>query len=123
MLTSAYLVLTVPALLIYDILWALLGVVSVLAGIAVSERRPRALTVGPDAIEIRYLLTRARVKWTQLKGPVYPRQGFLDFQAAPGTPGVWGGLTVTTEQARAILSHPSCPPFDLSPDVTRELDR
>ena len=125
MITSVYLVLTVtvPGLLIYNVVWALLGLVSVLVGIGFSERIPRALTVGPDEIEIRYLLSRARVKWSQLRGPVYQRQGFLDFQAAPGTHGVWGALTVTTEQARAILSNPMCPRFDLPPSVVDELGR
>jgi hypothetical protein len=122
-ITSVYLILAAPGLLIYDIVWALLGVVSVIVGIGYFDRIPRALTVGPDGIEIRYLLTRARVAWSQLKGPVYQRQGFLDFQAASGTHGVWGALTVTTEQARAILSNPSCPRFDLSPNVVDELDR
>jgi hypothetical protein len=122
-IASIYLVFDAPGLFIYDTLWGLLGLVCVIMGIGFLDRIPRGLSVGPDGIEVHYLLTRARVDWGRLRGPIYQRQGFLDFGAASGTHGVWGALTVTTEQARAILSNPSCPHFHLPPDVVDELRR
>lgn len=115
-------VVTVPRLLIFDCAPGLLGVAVLLAGLAVMARIPKKLTLDSESIEVQYLLGRVRLQWGQLRAPIRSTRGFLEFLANPGTRGVAGPITVTSQQARAILSHPSCPRFNLSPEVVRELD-
>jgi hypothetical protein len=123
LVAMVYLVLVAPGLLAIDIAGGLIGVAAIIAGLGFLDRVPRHVTVDSDSIEMIYVLSRVRLKWDQLKAPVYSSQGFLDFRATSGTRGVWGGLTVTTKQARAILAHPSCPRFELPPNVIDELGR
>lgn len=118
-----YLVLDTRRLLEMDIALGLIGVATIVVGLGSTDRMPRKLTLDSETIEIHYSLSRVRLKWSQLRPPVLSTRGFLDFRASSGTRGVWGGLTVTTQQARAILDHPACPHFELSLDVVSELAR
>lgn len=120
-MVTAYLILTSPGLFNVDLPGALLGAAAFLIGLAVLDRLPRDVEVDPDYVEFRYLLSRVKLKWDQLAAPTLVGKGFVAFTAVSGTRGVWGSLTVTAGQARAILSHPSCPDFDLPEDVASEL--
>jgi len=113
---TGYLVVTAPGLFAVDLPGALLGIAAFLIGLAILDRLPRTILVGPDALEFRYLLSHVRLKWDQLAAPTLAGKGFVAFRAVSGTRGVWGSLTVTTEQARAILAYPACPSLDL-PEV------
>ena len=120
-LVTVYLVFTSPGLFKVDLPGALLGIAVFLMGLAVLDRLPRDVRVGPYAIEFRYLLSHVKLKWDQLAAPTLVGRGFVAFRAATGARGVWGPLTVTARQAREILSHPSCPSFPLPDDVANEL--
>jgi len=118
---TAYLVLTSPGLFHFDLPGALLGIAAFLMGLALLDRLPRRIEVGPVGVEFRYLLSHVRLTWAQLAAPENAGKGFVAFRAVSGTPGVWGTLPVTDEQARTILSHPACPTFDLPDAVAVEL--
>lgn len=120
-LVTAYVIVTAPGLFQVDLPGALLGVAAFLIGLAILDRLPRDVRVGPEKVEFRYLLSHVNLRWDQLAAPKLVQKGFVAFRAVTGARGVWGLLTVTAGQARAILSHPSCPAFDLSDDVVREL--
>lgn len=113
---TAYLILTAPGLFKVDLPGALLGIAAFLIGLAVLDRLPRDVRVGTDAVEFRYVLSHITLRWDQLAAPAVIGKGFVAFRAVTGAHGVWGSLTVTVAQAQRILSHPSCPAFDL-PDV------
>ena len=123
LVAMAFLILTAPRLFDLDVGGGLLGVAAMISGLGALDRIPRRVTLGSDSLEIRYPLSRIRLRWEELDSPVPSTRGFLDFRVIAGTRGVVGGLTVTTEQARAILRHPACPHFDLSLDVVDELKR
>jgi hypothetical protein len=118
---TAYLVITAPGLFRVDLPGALLGVAVFLMGLAVLDRLPRTVEVGPGGVEFRYLLSHVKLRWDQLAAPTVVGKGFVAFRAVTGARGVWGSLTVTVGQAREILSHPACPSFDLPDDVANEL--
>jgi hypothetical protein len=118
---TAYVIITAPGLFRVDLPGALLGVAAFLIGLAILDRLPRDVQVGPDAIEFRYLLSHVSLRWDQLAAPTIVGKGFVAFRAVTGARGVWGSLTVTAGQARAILSHPACPAFDLPEALAREL--
>jgi hypothetical protein len=120
-LATVYLVFTAPGLFKVDLPGALLGVAVFLMGLAVLDRLPRTVEVGPDAVEFHYLLSHVKLKWDQLAAPTVVGKGFVAFRAVTGARGVWGSLTVTAMQARQILSHPACPSFDLPDDVAGEI--
>jgi hypothetical protein len=120
-LVTIYVVFTAPGLFNVDIPGALLGVAVFLMGLAILDRLPRDVEIGPDAVEFRYLLSHVKLKWDQLAAPTLVGKGFVAFKAVTGARGVWGPLTVTARQAREILTHPACPPFDLTDEVANEL--
>lgn len=123
LLLTVYLVFTAPGLFRVDLPGALLGIAAFLIGLSLLDRLPRTVEVLPDGVEFRYLLSRINLRWEQLAAPTTAGKGFVAFRAVTGARGVWGSLTVTDGQARAILSHPSCPAFDLPDEVARELER
>lgn len=118
---TAYVIVTAPGLFTIDLPGALLGAAAFLIGLAVLDRLPRRIQVGPGGVEFRYLLSRVVLRWDQLATPTVVGKGFVAFRAVTGARGVWGSLTVTAGQARAILSHPACPSFDLPDPVAAEL--
>jgi hypothetical protein len=118
---TAYVIVTAPGLFRVDLPGALLGVAAFLIGLAILDRLPRNVRVGAEVVEFRYLLSHVNLRWDQLAAPTLLQRGFVAFRAVTGARGVWGSLTVTAGQARAILSHPACPAFDLPDDVVREL--
>jgi hypothetical protein len=119
--STVYLVVVAPPASLLELGGGFIGVAAILAGLLALDRIPRTVTIKTDSVEFDYLLGHVSVEWKDLRAPVYSRHGFLDFTAVPGTRGVWGGITVTTKQAGAILSHSSCPRFDLPPNVVEEL--
>lgn len=121
LLFTAYLIVTAPGLFRVDLPGALLGIAAFLIGLAILDRLPREVDVRPEGVEFRYFLSRVVLRWDQLAGPALVGKGFVAFRAASGTRGVWGPLTVTAGQARDILSHPSCPHFDLTEALVDEL--
>ena len=121
LLLTAYLIVTAPGLFKVDLPGALLGIAAFLIGLAILDRLPREVDVGTETVEFRYFLSRVVLRWDQLAGPSIVGKGFVAFRAASGTRGVWGSLTVTAGQARDILSHPSCPHFDLPDALVAEL--
>jgi hypothetical protein len=120
-LVTGYLVFTSPGLFKVDLPGALLGIAAFLIGLAVLDRLPRNVEIGPEAVKFRYLLSHVNLKWDQLAAPTLVGKGFVAFRAVTGARGAWGPLTVTVSQARAILSYPACPSFRLADDVAREL--
>jgi hypothetical protein len=118
---TVYLIFTQPGLFSFDLPGALLGIAAFLIGLAILDRLPRTVEVGPDAVEFRYLLSHISLKWNQLTAPTRVGRGFIAFRAVTGTRGVWGSLTVSAGQAGMILSHPACPSFDIPDDVATEL--
>lgn len=120
---SFYFYAVKPQLGVFNLAGTGIGVASIIGGLTALDRIPRSASVGSDFVEIRYLLSHVKVPWSQLRPPVFQRSGFIDFSAAPGTRGVIGGITVTTEQARMILAHPACPHLALPPAVVSELKR
>ncbi len=117
LLFTAYLILTAPGLFKVDLPGALLGIAAFLIGLAILDRLPREVDVRPEGVEFRYFLSRVVLRWDQLASPTIVGKGFVAFRAASGARGVWGPLTVTAGQAREILSHPSCPHFELPEDL------
>ena len=120
LLLTAYVIVTAPALFKVDLPGALLGVAAFLIGLTILDRLPRDVKVGPDTIEFHYFLSDVTLRWDQLAAPTIVGKGFVAFRAVRGSRGVWGLLTVTVDQARAILSHPACPSFDLPEALARE---
>ncbi len=120
-LVTIYLIFTDPGLFRFDLPGALLGVAAFLIGLALLDRLPRDVNVGPEAVEFRYLLSHIKLNWDQLAAPTLVGKGFVAFRAATGARGVWGPLTVTAGQAHGILTHPACPSFDLPKDLANEL--
>jgi len=118
---TAYVIVASPGLFQVDLPGALLGVAAFLIGLAVLDRLPRDVRVRPDAVEFHYFLSRVDLRWDQLEAPTIVGKGFIAFRAVTGARGVWGPLPVTVDQARSILSHPSCPSFDLPEDLAAEL--
>ncbi|HYA54759.1 MAG TPA: hypothetical protein VEG42_04060 [Thermoplasmata archaeon] len=110
---TAYVIVTSPGLFRVDLPGALLGMAAFLIGIAILDRLPRHVFVGEREVEFHYLLSRVTLRWDQLTAPALVGKGFIAFRATSGAKGVWGQLTVTMDQARAILTHPSCPSFDI----------
>jgi hypothetical protein len=121
-LISVDFIVTSPGLGLLDYVGVLLGVAAFIVGLVYLDRMPRRVVINPDTVEFHYLLTHVKLKWDQLAAPTDVWQGFVSFNAVPGTRGVAGPLTVTTEQARAILSSPACPHFNLPEGAVRELD-
>jgi len=121
LLLTAYLIVTAPGLFKVDLPGALLGIAVFLIGLAILDRLPRDVQVTPDGVEFRYFLSRVVLKWDQLAAPTLAGRGFAAFRAVSGVRGVWGPLTVTATQARDILSHPKCPPFELPEDLSAQL--
>jgi hypothetical protein len=113
---TGYVIATSPDLFKVDLPGALLGLAAFLIGLALLDRLPRDVRVGEDAVQFRYLLSRVTLRWDQLTAPTIVGKGFVAFRAVTGARGVWGPLVVTAQEAQKILSHPSCPSFDL-PDV------
>lgn len=120
-LVTVYLVFTSPGWFKVDLPGALLGIAAFLIGLAILDRLPRNVEISPDAVKFRYWLSHVNLKWDQLAAPTLVGKGFVAFRAVTGARGAWGPLTVTVGQARAILSYPACPTFDLSDDIAREL--
>ena len=120
-IVTAYVIVRSPGLFTVDLPGALLGVAAFLIGLAILDRLPRQIFVDAKIIEFRYLLSRITLPWSQLAAPTLVSKGFVAFRAVSGTRGVWGSLTVTTDQARAILRNPACPAFTLPDDLSREL--
>lgn len=120
---TAYVIVTSPGLFKVDLPGALLGIAAFLIGLAVLDRFPRDVRVGPDAVEFRYLLSRVTLRWDQLASPTIVGKGFVAFRAVTGARGVWGPLTVTAGQAERILAHPACPDFDLPDAVATAVGR
>jgi hypothetical protein len=121
LLFTAYLIVAAPGLFKVDLPGALLGIAVFMIGLAILDRLPRDVEVGPDGVEFRYFLSRVVLKWSQLAAPTIVGPGFVAFRATRGTRGVWGPLTVTAPQARDILSHPGCPHFELPEALANEL--
>lgn len=113
---TAYVIVAAPGLFKVDLPGALLGIAAFLIGLALLDRLPREVRVGPDGVEFIYVLSRIVLRWDQLAAPTDVGKGFVAFRAVTGAHGVWGSLTVTAAQAQRILSYPSCPAFDL-PDT------
>jgi hypothetical protein len=118
---TAYVVVADPGLFNVDLPGALLGIAAFLIGLAILDRLPRQIFVDPTTIQFRYLLSRISLRWDQLAAPALAGKGFVAFRAVTGARGVWGSLTVTLDQARAILRYPSCPAFELPADLTQAL--
>jgi len=110
---TAYVIVAAPGLFKVDLPGALLGIAAFLIGLAILDRLPREVRVGPEAVEFRYVLSRITLRWDQLAAPAVVGKGFVAFRAVTGAHGVWGSLTVTAAQAQRILSHPACPVFHL----------
>jgi len=121
LLVTAYVIVTAPGLFKVDLPGALLGIAAFLIGLSILDRLPRHILLGKEAIEFRYFLSGITLRWDQLTGPSMVGKEFVTFRAATGARGVWGGLTVTVGQARAILSHPACPKLELPDDVVKAL--
>jgi len=119
---TAYVILTAPGLFKVDLPGALLGIAAFLIGLSILDRLPRDVKVGADGIEFHYFLSDVALRWDQLEAPTIVGRGFVAFRAARGSRGVWGLLTVTAEQARAILNHPACPLFPLPEALATELN-
>ncbi len=122
-LLTAYLIVKAPGVFSVDLPGALLGIAAFLIGLAILDRLPRDVEVGEDGVEFRYFLSRIVLKWNQLAAPTLVGTEFVAFRAVAGTRGVWGPLTVTSQQARDILSHPGSPPFDLPEDLVNALSK
>jgi hypothetical protein len=118
---TAYVIVAAPGLFKVDLPGALLGVAAFLIGLTILDRLPRDVKVGPEDIEFHYFLSDVTLRWDQLAAPTIVGKGFVAFRAVRGSRGVWGLLTVTVDQARAILSHPACPSFELPEVLAREL--
>lgn len=118
---TAYVIVAAPGLFRVDLPGALLGIAAFLIGLTVLDRLPRDVTVSDDGVEFRYFLSDVVLRWDQLAAPTIIGKGFVAFRATRGSRGVWGLLPVTKEQARTILSNPSCPTFDLPEVLQREL--
>ena len=114
---TGYVIVAAPGLFKVDLPGALLGLAAFLIGLAVLDRLPRRVRVGPEAVEFHYLLSHITLRWDQLAAPAPVGKGFVAFRAVTGARGVWGSLTVTAAQAQQILSHPACPSFGLSEAV------
>lgn len=120
-LVTAYVIVVAPGLFQVDLPGALLGVAAFLIGLAILDRLPHAVSVGPEGVEFLYFLSRVRLRWNQLAEPSIVGKGFVAFRAVKGARGVWGPLPVTPDQAREILSHPACPRFVLPGDLADAL--
>jgi len=118
---TAYVILTAPKLFQVDLPGALLGIAAFLIGLTVLDRLPRDVKVGAEGVDFHYFLSDVALRWDQLDRPTIVGKGFVAFRAVRGSRGVWGLLMVTAEQARAILSHPSCPSFELPEALAKEL--
>ncbi|HYA54612.1 MAG TPA: hypothetical protein VEG42_03310 [Thermoplasmata archaeon] len=114
---TAYVIVAAPGLFRVDLPGALLGIAAFLIGLAILDRLPREVKVGAETIEFRYFLSSITLRWDQLAAPSMVGRRFVAFRAVTGAKGVWGSLTVTDAQARGILAHPSCPAFELPPEL------
>lgn len=121
LLLTAYLIVTQPGLFKVDLPGALLGIAAFLIGLSLLDRLPHRVVLHDDTVEFVYFLSRITLRWDQLTSPTLSGKQFVTFRAATGAHGVWGPLTVTLDQARAILSHPSCPSFELPDDLAKAL--
>lgn len=119
---TAYVIVTAPGLFKVDLPGALLGIAAFLIGLSILDRLPRHIFLGSETVEFHYFLSEITLRWDQLTTPTLSGKEFVSFRAVTGARGVWGGLTVTVGQARAILSHPRCPAFSLPVDVAKALD-
>jgi len=120
---TAYVIVASPGLFKVDLPGALLGIAAFLIGLAILDRLPRDVVVGPDTVEFVYFLSRVTLRWDQLAAPTVVGKGFVAFRAVTGARGVWGPLTVTAQQADRILADPACPEFDLGEAVKQVLGR
>jgi hypothetical protein len=122
LIVTAYLIVAAPGLFRVDLPGALLGIAAFLIGLAVLDRFPRQILVDPKTIQFEYLLSRISLRWDQLTAPTLMSRGFVSFRAVTGARGVWGSLTVTLDQARAILNYPECPRLELPPNLQHALE-
>lgn len=123
LLVTAYVIVTSPGLFKVDLPGALLGIAAFLIGLAIMDRLPREVRVTDDTVQFHYILSQVTLRWDQLAAPTVVGKGFIAFRAVTGARGVWGPLTVTASQALTILSHPSCPAFELPPSLAEALGR
>lgn len=123
LLVTAYVIVTSPGLFKVDLPGALLGIAAFLIGLSVMDRLPREVQVTDHFVQFRYILSQVTLRWDQLTAPTIVGKGFVTFRAATGARGVWGPLTVTAGQALTILSHPSCPVFELPTPLAEALGR
>jgi hypothetical protein len=121
LLAAVIVVVRAPGLFAVDLPGALLAIAAFLIGLAVLDRFPRQILVTPSTIEFRYLLSRISLRWDQLAAPTLVGKGLVAFRAVTGAKGVWGSLTVTVDQARAILKYPACPTFPLSEALAKAI--
>src|SRR5580658_2409770 len=84
----------------------------------------RSIRIDPAGVTFRYLFHTRFGNWVDLSPSPRPaRRGlwFIHRQLRPGSRTVDSEHMVTVEQARAVIGHPSCPPWHLSPEVRASL--
>lgn len=82
----------------------------------------RTSEMSSSGVELTAGLSRLSVRWKDLLGQTYPYLfGFMIEWKDPNQPGGTNGIAVTKAMARAILRHPSCPPFHLSKEIRDSL--
>jgi len=121
LVVAAVVVVRSPGLFAVDLPGALLAIAAFLIGLAILDRLPRQILVTSSTIDFRYLLSRISLRWDQLAAPKLVGKEFVEFRAVTGARGVWGPLTVTVDQARAILKYPACPAFSLPDELAKAI--
>jgi hypothetical protein len=106
-----------------DVIPRLVGVVIFLAGLdlfAEGVTSVRRVELRRDDITFRFLFHSERRKWQNLEpGPEVPKHNGWWILSRYRSGRQWSprGYRITFEQARAILSHPSCPKWEIPPTI------
>jgi hypothetical protein len=110
---------TLSAIDVYETLALVVVVIVTVLVVTTFFSFVRKVQLTPDRVEFIIGSRRVRVNWTDLILPAYPYFLGINFRyRVNGTIQDRDPMFVTKDQARAILTHPCCPPSHL-PDAVR----
>jgi hypothetical protein len=83
----------------------------------------RRVTLDDSGVIFRFLFHKERAAWAELKpsGPPALHDLWAVLREQPKYRVNPRAFTITVKQARAIMAHPNCPKWDLSPEVRQSL--
>ena len=97
---------------------ASVGIVAAIMMFQDDQIQVRRVEVDPEGVDFRFTIHSTYCRWSELFPSSRPPQAGI-WAAESRKTGVLGGrwFRLTLDQSRALLNHPACPKWNLSPEV------